>query len=105
MGLLREHQADKSEESAANHVVGAAVGLSVGGTKGSQLGVSVVVGTALGLVTGFMLVANTVIVLGRKGCWWTTIAGNNRVIINMIVIVCQDLEGVVVLCQMLVHDR
>jgi hypothetical protein len=42
--------------------------------------------------------------LGRKGYWWTTITGNDRVIINVIVIVCQDLEGVV-LCQTLVHDK
>jgi hypothetical protein len=45
------------------------------------------------------------IMLGRKGCQGTTIAGNNRLIINVIVIVCQDSEGVVVSCQMLVHNR
>jgi hypothetical protein len=43
--------------------------------------------------------------LGQKECWGTTITGNNRVIINVIVIVCQDLEGVVMLCQTLMHDR
>jgi hypothetical protein len=43
--------------------------------------------------------------LGRKGCRGTTIAGNDRVIIIVAVIVCQDLEGVVMLCQTLVHDR
>ncbi len=43
--------------------------------------------------------------LGRKGCRGTIIAGNDPVIIIVIVIICQDLEGVVVLCQTLVHDR
>jgi hypothetical protein len=43
--------------------------------------------------------------LGREGCWGTTIAGNGRVIIIVLVVVCQDLEGVVMLCQTLVHDR
>jgi hypothetical protein len=57
MGSLLECQADKSEESAANCMIGAAVWLFVGKTKGSQLGVGVVVGPALGLVTGVMLVA------------------------------------------------
>jgi hypothetical protein len=67
----------------------------------------------LGLVAGVMLVAlerwsgsrNAAIVLGKKECWGNTIAGNNHVIINVIVIVCKDLEGVVMLCQTLVHDR
>jgi hypothetical protein len=45
------------------------------------------------------------IVLGRKGCQGTTIAGNNHVIINVILIVCQYLEEIVMLCQMFVHDR
>ncbi len=53
-----ERQADKPEESAVNHVVGAAVRLFVGGTKGSQLGVGTVIGMALGLVAGFVLVAS-----------------------------------------------
>ncbi len=97
-----------------NQLVGAAVGLFVDGTKGSQMGVGVVVGLALGTVLGIMLVAlsgnwsgsrNAVIMLGRKGCWWTTIAGNDHVTINVIVIICQDLEGVVVSCQTLVHNR
>jgi hypothetical protein len=43
--------------------------------------------------------------LGRKGCLGTKTAGNNHVIINVIIIVCQDLEGVVMLCQTLVLDR
>jgi hypothetical protein len=43
--------------------------------------------------------------LGGKGCQGTTIAGNNHVIINVIIIACQDLEGVVMSCQTLVHDR
>jgi hypothetical protein len=34
--------------------------------------------------------------LGRKGCWLTTIAGNDHVINDVIIIICQDLEGVVV---------
>jgi hypothetical protein len=38
--------------------------------------------------------------LGRKRCGGTTIAGNNHDIINAIVIVCKDLEGVVMSCQM-----
>ena len=42
--------------------------------------------------------------LGRKGCRGTTIAGNDCVIINVVVIVCQDLEGVFVSCQKLVHQ-
>ncbi len=54
---------------------------------------------------GWSVSRDTTIMLGRKGCWWTTIAGNDHVIINAIVIVCQDLEGVVVLCQTLVHNR
>jgi hypothetical protein len=33
-----------------------------------------------------MFSRDAVIMLGRKGCRWTTIAGNNRVIINVIVI-------------------
>jgi hypothetical protein len=57
VGSLWECQADKSEESAANRVVGVAVGLLVGGTKGSQLGVVAVLGTAKGLVAGLVLVA------------------------------------------------
>jgi hypothetical protein len=59
-------------------------------------GLGAVVGVAVGMRRSC---------LGRKGCRWTTIAGNNCVIINVIVIICPDLEGVVVLCQMLVHDR
>jgi hypothetical protein len=43
--------------------------------------------------------------LGRKGCWGTTIAGNDHVIIIVVVIVCQDLEGVGVPCQTLRQDR
>ena len=58
MGSLQEHQADKSEGSAANCVVGVAVVLFVGGTKGSQLGVGTVVGMALGLVVGVILVVS-----------------------------------------------
>ncbi len=58
MESLWECQADKPEESAANHVVEAAVRLFVGGTKGSQLGVGAVLGMALGLVAGVMLVAS-----------------------------------------------
>jgi hypothetical protein len=46
-----------------------------------------------------------VIMLGKKGCPGTTIAGNGRVIIIVIFINCQDLEGIVVLCQTLVHDK
>ncbi len=42
--------------------------------------------------------------LGRKGCQGTTIAGNNCVTMNVIVIVFQDLEGVVVSRQTMVHD-
>jgi hypothetical protein len=44
------------------------------------------------------------IMLGRKGCRGITVAGNNRVIIIVIIIVFQDLEGVVVSCQTLVHS-
>jgi hypothetical protein len=43
--------------------------------------------------------------LGRKVCQGTTIAGEDRVIISVVVIVSQDLEGVVVSCQTLVHNR
>jgi hypothetical protein len=53
-----ECQADKLEESAANGMVGAVVGLFVGRTKGSHLGVGAVVSTALGLVAGVLLVAS-----------------------------------------------
>ncbi len=35
---------------------------------------------------------------------WTTIAGNNRVGIIVVVIIREDLEGVVVLCKTLVYD-
>jgi hypothetical protein len=52
-----ECQADKSEESAANCLVGAAVWLFVGGTKGSQMGVVAVDVLALGTVVGVMVVA------------------------------------------------
>jgi hypothetical protein len=45
------------------------------------------------------------IILGRNECQGNTISGNNRVIINVIFIVCQDLEGVVMSCQTLVHSR
>ncbi len=44
MGSLLEQQAVKSEESVANQLVGALVGLFVGRTKGSQMGVGAVVG-------------------------------------------------------------
>jgi hypothetical protein len=43
--------------------------------------------------------------LGRKDCQGTTIAGNDHVIIIVIIIVCQDLKGAVMLYQTLVHDR
>jgi hypothetical protein len=61
VGSSWECQADKLEESAANCMVGATVGLFVGGTNESQLGVGTVVGTALGLVLGVVLVASE---------WW-----------------------------------
>jgi hypothetical protein len=57
VGSLLECQADKSEESAANCMVGVAVGLFVGGTKGSQMRVGMMVGLALGTVAGVVLVA------------------------------------------------
>ncbi len=44
MRSLLECHADKSEQSAANHLVGATVRLFVGGTKVSLMGVGVVVG-------------------------------------------------------------
>jgi hypothetical protein len=43
--------------------------------------------------------------LRRKGCQGTTTACNDRVIINVIVIICQDLEGAIMSCQTLVHNR
>ncbi len=54
---MLEWQAVKSEEFVANQLVGAAVGLFMGETKGSQMGVGAVVGLALGTVAGIMLVA------------------------------------------------
>jgi hypothetical protein len=54
--------------------------------------------------SGWSISRDVVIMLGKKGCRGTTIAGNDRVIIIVIVIVCQDLEGVGVLCQTLVYD-
>jgi hypothetical protein len=108
VGSLLKHQVDKSEESVANCLVGAAVRLFVGGKKGSQMGVGAVVTSAIETVAGMVCwwcrsggwrgSGDAAIMLGRKGCLGTTIAGNNRVIINVIVIVCQDLEGVVMLC-------
>ncbi len=56
MGSLLEWQAVKPEESAANQLVEAEVGLFVGKTKGSQMGVGAVVVSALGTFTGVMLV-------------------------------------------------
>ena len=58
MGSLLEWQAVKPEESAANQLVEAEVGLFVGKTKGSQMGVGVVVALALGTVAGVVLVAS-----------------------------------------------
>ncbi len=49
---------DKSEESAANCLVGAAVGLFMGGTKGSQMGVGTVIGLELRMFAGIVLVAS-----------------------------------------------
>ncbi len=63
------------------------------------------VGLALGTVADVVLVARSgswsgsrdaAIMLGRKGCRGTTIAGKDCVIIIVVVIICQDLEGVVV---------
>jgi hypothetical protein len=114
VGSLLEHQADKSAESAANQLVGVAVGLFVGGTKGSQLGVGMVVGLVLETVSvpywwpqsgGWSGSRDVAIMLGKKVCRGATIADNDCVIINVIVIICQDLEGVVVSCQTLGHDR
>ncbi len=58
MGSLLEGQMVKSEESAANQLVGAAVELFMGGTLGSQMEVDTVVGLALGTVEGIVLVAS-----------------------------------------------
>ncbi len=57
MGSLLKCQADKSEDSAANCMVGATVGLFMGGTKGSQLGVGAVFCSALGLVASVVSMA------------------------------------------------
>ncbi len=67
MGSLLEHQADKSEESVENRVVGTVVGLLLGRTKGSQLGVGAVVSPALGLAAGIVLVASKQWLEWQKG--------------------------------------
>ncbi len=48
----------KAEESAENQLVGAAVRLFMGRTKGSQMGVGAVAGSALGTVASVVLVAS-----------------------------------------------
>ncbi len=58
MVSLLEQQAVKSKESVENCLVGAAFGLFVGRTKGSQMGVEAVVGLELGMVVGVVLRAS-----------------------------------------------
>ncbi len=42
--------------------------------------------------------------LCSEGCPWTAVASNDRVVIIIVVIIHEDLEGVVVLCETLVYD-